>query len=114
MLQLLDPPLGVLDRVRLLADDLVAEGQVVGKWRGVLTHAKIVRPRMLSKRPLIADFRRLLGYSAAAAGRCPGRPRRGASPGPPPSPPRPWPPVSRARLESGTSPSPAACTTSHT
>ena len=84
MLQLLDPPLRLPDRVRLLADDLVAEGQVVGQWRGVLTHAKIVRPRMLSKRALIADSRRFLGNSVAAAGRCPGRPRRGSSSGPPP------------------------------
>src|SRR3954470_23336538 len=71
MLQLLDPPLRLPDRVRLLADDLVAETQVVGQWRGVLTHAKIVRPRMLSKRPLIADFRRSLGSTVAAAGRLP-------------------------------------------
>ncbi len=34
MLQLLDPLLGLADRVRLLADDLVAEGQVVWERRG--------------------------------------------------------------------------------
>src|SRR4051812_1359788 len=33
MLQLLDPSSGLLDRVRLLADDLVAEGQIVGQIR---------------------------------------------------------------------------------
>ena len=29
--QLLDPPLRLPDRLRLLADDLVAEGQVIGE-----------------------------------------------------------------------------------
>jgi hypothetical protein len=31
MLQLFDPPPRLSDRLRLLADDLVAEGQVVGE-----------------------------------------------------------------------------------
>jgi hypothetical protein len=61
MLQLLDPPLQLSDRVRLLADDLVAEVQVVGQWRGVLAHARIIRPRMRSKRPFIEELRRFLG-----------------------------------------------------
>src|SRR5512135_716766 len=50
VLQLLDPPLRLPDRVRLLADDLVAESQVVGKRRGGLAHAKILRPWTTSKR----------------------------------------------------------------
>src|SRR4051794_17994883 len=50
VLKLLDPPTGLPDRVRLLADDLVAEGQFVGQGRGRLAHARIVRPRATSKR----------------------------------------------------------------
>jgi hypothetical protein len=66
MLQLLDPPLGLREGGGLLADDLVAEIQVVGQGRGGLAHAKIVGAHTDSKRAFIAGFRRFLGSSAAA------------------------------------------------
>ena len=56
MLQLLDPPLGLLDRVRLLADDLVAEVQVVGQGRGGLAHARIVAARLAFEKGLHRGF----------------------------------------------------------
>src|SRR5512135_1212812 len=49
VLQLLDAPLRPLDRLRLLADDLVAKLQVRGKRRLMLTHARIVAAHPRSK-----------------------------------------------------------------
>ena len=52
VIQLLDPPLRLPNRLRLLADDLVAEPQVVGQRCGGLALATIVRPPTTSKRAL--------------------------------------------------------------
>jgi hypothetical protein len=48
VLQLADSPLRLPDRLRLLADHLVAEVQVVGQRRDGLAHATIVRPTTTS------------------------------------------------------------------
>src|SRR5262249_18012430 len=50
VLQLLDPPLGLLDGGGLLADDLVAEVQVVGQGRVALAHTQLIGACMTSRR----------------------------------------------------------------
>jgi hypothetical protein len=50
MRELLDPPLRLSDRVRLLADYLVAEGHVVGKGLVGVAHARILASSRTSKR----------------------------------------------------------------
>src|SRR5262249_22224891 len=84
VLELLDPPLGLLDGGGLLADDLLAEVQVGGQGRVGLAHAPIVAAHITSKRASTGNSMRVVAGSAVAAGRCPDQLRRGSSSGPPP------------------------------
>ncbi len=56
MIPLLDPPLRLPDRLRLLADDLLAESPVVGERRGHVTHAGILMARLYPNRAKIRTF----------------------------------------------------------
>src|SRR5262249_52643237 len=84
VLELLDPPLGLLDGGGLLADDLVAQGQIGGQGGGGLAHTPIIVACIASRRAPASDPRRVVARTAVAAGRCRDRPRRGSSSGPPP------------------------------
>src|SRR5262249_60604711 len=67
VLQLLDPSLRLPDRLRLLADDLVAKGQVVGKGLAGVAHARILQSSRTSKRGLSGDFSGFSGVATLAS-----------------------------------------------
>jgi hypothetical protein len=67
MLELLDPPPGLLERVRLLADQLVAERNLVGERQLGIIYANIVCTRTTSERVSTAKITRIRGRIVVVA-----------------------------------------------